>query len=544
MSKNNEKNYNKRSDAKQTKGRNKGKTGSNNNWNKNPKREECYQDDVVKAPKTNDPAWYNNDNMLDKAAKVSFCNALGDTFDLSTQKFKKFTDARLPGVMAISLYSGIGHAKDNTDAVNIAAQEMYTKVRSVQSSAAKYGKQDLMIYYLTVQQALNLYWAGVRALGVTNQINRMNRYMPWYFSEALGFDLNEIAANANKFANIMNLYAKRIAAYAIPANFKFAERQKFLYSNIFVDSTDPKGKYYLFRPSGYFKFALDGESKGKLVWTNFEKDKVYSIAEYESVLNEVVNAFVGDEDFGTMSGDIMKTFPNSLVGWEAVDITYSVTPIVDINTLVAIHNMSWTGALVSGDITQNPDINKDYIVCQPRFRAVKAIADAGLQGLLGKRILDFPEGYPTDPNGVVEATRFMNIPTYDSATGEYFFDGATTVDMPTHVKMYQLVNNAQGTAEVKATSLYYSDNIGFSGTQTWAAAYTGVLEKLYSQALATEFKYTPVHYLVAVNSDGAAITDSKVMLMSNIGNYAILDKQFLHDLNSVCTLSLFSTKNL
>lgn len=514
---------------------------------KNTEPTNCGIKSDLGIPDRNDPSWYNNDSLLDKAAKVSFCNALGDRFSLSNGYYSRFTNARMPGICVLDAYSGVGYSKDNTSALNIAAQEMYTKVRNVQSSAARYGKQDLMMYYITVQQALNLYWAGARALGVTNYINRLNRYIPWQFSEALGFDLQDIAANANKFANVLNLYAKQIAAYAIPNNFNFADRQKFMFSHIFAEGQDLKSKYYLVRPAGYFKFKLDESSKGMLEWNtfNYSKDTLFTVDTYKSLLDEVVASFVGDEDFGTMSGDIMKAFPSHLVGWEPIDINYSIVPRVDYDMLTAIHNATILSKPLdaSGNIIQDPGINKDYIICNPIFGATRSMVIAKTEPRLGNRILDLVDGYPTDANGVVEATRFMCIPVADDQQ-RLVFDAPTPVDIITNCTIYTL-EDVDGTTQVQKYEFGYTMEAWGSSSGTWSTQYERIVSRVYTIALGSEFRFIPLRFLNITESDSSGNeVRSKTMLMNTIHNYAIVDKQLIDDLNAVCTMSLFSTKNL
>lgn len=505
-------------------------------------------------PTRNDEKWYDNDGLLGIAGKVSFANALGDTVDLSTADYPHWKKGRFPGVFVMDGYTGVGYSNDNTSPVNIAAQELYTKVRSVQSSAARYGKQDLMMYYITIQQAHNMYWNGVRALGVSNFVNKLNRYTPWYMSEALGIDIAGISKEANRFANILNLFAKKIASYAIPANFDYANRQRYVYSRIFVDAIDAKSKFYMVRPAGYFTFQLDDESKGMLKWNdltaNYASGKFMSIDEYAQVLDNIAQAFVGDEDMGQMSGDIMKTFPNSLVGWEPIDANIIVSPVYDPMTLTSIHNATIIGNVLSGDITQNPDINKDYIVCDPVFE----ISDRFLNNtndhgpLFGKRIIDLLPGMSGTPGEIAEATRFTAIPTVyapSSGTKGAKIDEAAPVDIVTGGWLYWLETDDNNNTTIKLDEIGYQTEINTDSTMSAELAWEKANTDWKRIGLLTQFIHAPITMHVAsfLNNNTKEFKFQST-LVNQVSNYAVVDKQFLNELNKVCVLSLFSTKNL
>lgn len=505
----------------------------------------CSQNLPSNMPtRANNPEWYNNDGLLDLAGKLSFANAVGDPFDLSTADFDYLKDMRMSGVMVLDLYSAIGYSEDNTSAINIAAQEMYTKVRSVQSSAAKYGKQDLMMYYVMVQQARNLYWNGVRALGLANLVNRMNRYIPWFLSGALGINVQDISRQANRFANILNTYAKQIAAYAIPDGMDFAKRQEYNFSNIFVDDTLPKAKLYMMRPAGYFTFELDSKQAGKLKWNNINYTKPMSVDEYAAILDKVVNSFVGDEDFGTMSGDVMKTF-TSLVGWEPINADIIVAPHYDYDTLLTIHNATIIGDVVNGDITQDPGINKDYLIAKPTFAITKTLAAGKYSPLFGKRVLDLFGGAQGTPAEVAEATRLTMIPVVQGTTANAVaaIDTSCPIDVPTAGHIYTLKSGSSG-LETNDTVVYYQNEANAEKTETVASFWTDLSNDWYRMAVLSQFTAAPLSMHVLSLSTGNEINGTAVHLVNRISNYTIVDKQFLGDLNRVCAMSLFSTKSL
>lgn len=504
------------------------------------------------APTHNASEWYDNDGLLSLCTKVNFSKALGEKFDLSAAGYEKFSNARMPGIMVLDTYSGIGFSGDNTSAVNIAAQEIYTKVRNCQSTASTYGKQDLMMYYIMMSQCLNLYRVGCRALGLANYINKVNRYMPWQFSDALGLDVEEISGDRNRFANILNHFAKQVAGYAIPEGLDFVKRNDFLYSNVFMESTDPRSKIYLCRPAGYYTFVFGtGDTKvirrkgAYLKWNPINYDKPMSIEEFKQLLNTVARTFVGDEDWGNYSGDTMKTFPNYIMGWEPVYEQYFKEPIYDLDTLQSIRNATVFAPLEYGDITQDPNIGKDYILSTPRIPATKSLIDAKINPYLGKRLINLEYGYPTDAHGIAESTRLMAIPVVDPSDSNHFtFNAATPIDIVVGAHIYILEGDQR--AELKKYDYMSVETVWLDDTSSWSSGFSNIRDRLYRMAVANEFRYKPLQFVLVYRRNGStgAVVDSKVLLNSVLENYSVLDKTMLDELNSTCMMSVFSTKKL
>lgn len=103
----------------------------------------------------------------------------------------------------------------------------------------------------------------------------------------------------------------------------------------------------MYRPAGYFSFGLDEQSAGMLKYTSMSTESTgLTVQAYLDILEQMVNPILTnyDEDFGIISGDIMKAYDaNSLYKLPAVPEEFAIAPEYSEEVLSQIQNITLLG---------------------------------------------------------------------------------------------------------------------------------------------------------------------------------------------------------
>nr|QIR30708.1 putative capsid protein [Chicken picobirnavirus] len=538
---------------------------------KNPDDKFCRD---YEHPKTNDPSWYDQYGLMSSAANVSMYNPTGIKVDLPTDIYKQnlgshthgFTPAlfRIPGIMTFDTAFGPGIADDVNAAINVAAQSIYTYVRHWNSGAANYEKADLMQYIMLVESAWVMYWQGVRAYSAMNAVNTLNRYVPRFVTEALGFDYDDLTSKLTLFRSILDQFAVRISRFVIPNDLTYAKRLDYLFSNIFVDSMSAKSQFYIYNPAGYYEFALEGDSDphpgaGYLKWNWFNtyagtepnQHAPWTVDQYQTMLSAIAENLEDQEDFGIMSGDILKAYPNNAVksvGNVPADLV--MQPIYDQYALEQIHNATITGYPVVKDVTdnevlhnwnvrQNPEINGGELIYNPLIQ-LTAIIPASQNPVYGKRIIDFHRDGITYLD-VTEATRSMAVlkPCVDSGNQSEGYAQIRATGAETIVKGRVFTINMNG--EISESPIYTENDFNTSDDDSVTEIVSAAATFIARLANVSQFDYAPHTFLLTSlwEMTNADLDLEGIALFSDIDNYSVIDPEVVNNIHSAALLSLF-----
>lgn len=103
----------------------------------------------------------------------------------------------------------------------------------------------------------------------------------------------------------------------------------------------------MYRPAGYFKFDLDEQGAGMLKYTSLQTEsQSMTVDAYLTVLDQMIHPILTnyDEDFGIISGDIMKAYDaNSLYKLPAVPEEFAIAPEYSEEVLSQIQNITLLG---------------------------------------------------------------------------------------------------------------------------------------------------------------------------------------------------------
>ena len=273
----------------------------------------------------NDPSWYNKDPQLVKdVANISFNTPigkpLGDEITIATSTGASAQEpARVvPGVMVLRYFVTPGMTDGTvSDAVNIAARNIYSFVRYANSGASNYEPVDLMMYLLAMDSLYTLYAWGVRTYAILNYASRFSGYYPTALAHAIGLQMggsnDDWTSNLSNVRAFINQFGVKISAFNVPANFPYFNRHIWMVSNIFKDMNIRRSQVYAFTPSWIYQYQFEG---GGLAPANFtpthgNENNGLSFKEYKTICDQTLSLLNGNEDIGIMSGDILKAYGES-----------------------------------------------------------------------------------------------------------------------------------------------------------------------------------------------------------------------------------------
>lgn len=552
----------------------------------------------------NDPSWYiSNESLLKAGASFPYGYPVGAPAYLDNDIYTHAGKLVVSGVCTIDLLPTIGVSRNAASPVNVAARKLYSYIRHANSGAANYDAPDLMMYMMAMDSMYSWYWNGVRAYGTVNLYNKQNRYVPDALIHALGFDPDDLRRNYAQLRYGLIALAMKINNLVVPNTMTIFERHRWCFSHLWADGTAPKSQLYAFRPKGYYVFAKDKNLAGMLKWHGVtyatEGDstvKPMTVNDYLDIMYAMVDPVITnyDEDFGIMSGDIMKAYDASqLYTLPAIAEDYSVMPEYDETVLSQFQNATLVGLPNIGtmDITQvvNPDdVNAGALMYNPTWPLLTAEAGTDFNEYIKSfsasingyeydvrcmdRLVSLNKDDPT-PSDTLEATRLTTTlePNSDksamqlSASGTeialigtiYRFSYAADGKRSTSIRTFKLANYIpyyDGNGAFKfATSSGPEVVVRQVNTYSWKD-----LTDLFGDLIRlSHFRFHPMMIICStkVLGDGAIVTEGtdKLVKATNatfgditnffgmeIDNYTILSSDDLQQLHEIATLGEFN----
>lgn len=430
----------------------------------------------------NDPKWYAvNPSILRDTASFPYSRITGTPIVLPPGSTKKPNLAIggvsidgnvVPGILAVNWIPTIGGANSETDAVNVAANALYSFVRHANSGHANYDAPNLMNYILAMDSAYSFYSRLVRAYGVLNNYEMLNKYTPQALITAMRMDFYDLQKNMANFRAYINQYAYRLSSLAVPVDIYYITRHIWMNENIYMDANTTKAQYYMYYQAAYWRW-IEGSSSttlGRLdlvtpaTSTSLSQStgvlRPVNVSNLQDLIdfgNSLLGPIIGSEDMNIMSGDILKAFgAENLFKVLPISETYFVTPVYNQEVLSQFENIETgpcviqpvTGASIwynttfqntyfnTGDypstITENSAINAGWLeenikmVMPQPICAATSNADPTLspeQYLRANKIILNLHKSDVTPEDTIVASRLASLPSkkmyYSSTKGAY-----------------------------------------------------------------------------------------------------------------------------
>lgn len=522
-------NYNKRSNTRDARGN----TGIRNHHDF---KIEAHEGDINRFF-TESPA------MVKDTCSLNFARVLGDTFRLlppsafheSVALNRQMNNA--PGIMVFETRFTPGRSDAAYSAPNVAALQLYTRIRRDVNGAKNYDPADILMHLMTVDTVYVWYQCLKRVYAaIQTGFSSSSRYTPKVIVEAMGFDYESLINDLPTFRSIFHQFISKMNTFYIPKMPYFAWHRE-LFDCLYADADTPAAQLYMFKPDGLYEYIETEHDPITGVVTQMGYLKYhpwgwvpgsthgaakYSVQNIATMCNFFMTHVSVIEDIGTMNGDIMRAYGEDVFKLEDLDPTATLQIWYNQSILNAIENMD-IAPILSEDtqnITQDTSIGAGglYYMCE-----------AGLPKILNQSTLKYINilnGY-TDPEHVMEATRFMNV-----ATSQNFIHGTEII---TQVEVYRLLPSTVVGPPSDTIEMYVVQSNVIN-------SYSELINVL---DLFTEFTVYPrIFYYTTdgaeTNPETKLRTDIKIY--SNTNCYDLFSTQQLNDMHNAAIMSLWSVE--
>lgn len=514
------------------------------------------------SKRTNDWRWYSIDEKISKNfGNLPFNLLAGVPFTLDLQTdFTNKPIIKPQLVMAINVIDAIAGAGTTMNdqsgggsvmsaGLRTAGNQLYQYLRHVNSGARTYEPADIMMFILAVRDIYAEVSEIRRALGLTRYYSLQNVTMPEQLIKALQIDYGDMVKHIANYRGRLNTLIARINAFAIPDYFKAFYRTDFIFSNVFMDSTSPRGQFYLFRRTGYYTFSgTTSETGTELVYTDYFTKKISSSGSVDTfictlnarldALEGMIDAIESDTDALTMAGDVLSAFKESnLLQIGTVPDDYLVMPIFDENILAQIENcipVTTFANSVRSAIGTDTTIMAQLNVKQENGQ-IKGIHLSSADGTLLMPRKAQPQQFvfnshvdQPDYTHILDWTRLMSY-GFASKTGtaNNLYIQSSGLEIPVSIVLY----NIEGGAMELVTNMdVLNGSTLVVGDQ---AAYA-----------VSQFDWHPILYRWIFNSSSIDAGPINFHLIGDLKMYTVIDRKTIVNMNSVANLAAFYADGL
>lgn len=164
-----------------------------------------------------------------------------------------FNTSKIGGVLVMKYIPTAGDMVDGTSGANVGCTTLFNAVRAATSGTQYFEAPDLGIYNIAYASLLGYYAAMCRIYGTLKAYEVRNMYVPEGILEAHGIDWQDLSAKSEDFRSWINLWGFRIAQLQLPTGLQYVNRQVWLNSNVYMDSSVTESQLYMFVPMAFFQ---------------------------------------------------------------------------------------------------------------------------------------------------------------------------------------------------------------------------------------------------------------------------------------------------
>lgn len=518
----------------------------------------------------NDWRWYAmNSQLVKDYASYPFGTPLGNKLQTGIAAPDK---QAIPGIWRFNFYPAIGFADNENSPINVAMRRLYSYVRHANSGASNYDAPDLMLYMVCVDSAIMYHSWLKRVYGFMMNSSPYTRYLPKAIIEAMGINYDDISLNINDFRGYINQYAVKLSQLWIPNSMSYMARHSWMCEAVYTDSTSAKAQLYFYNPAGFYTFTLDDQGVGSAVMT--KSPALDGLMTFNSLVdfgNSLLNPMIANEDFGIMSGDILKAFGQSGI-YQAQGITeeYRVLPVYSAEVLSQMENATqFAGVLTSSlNVTQMTAVGTGYLVSRPQagVGAVAGVTGTTLapefitgtvnkasEYYMGRKILNF-HNMDVTPEQIMVATRLTNIieggpeqvGTIATLYGQYANGYTNVTTCSSEILGLSYVYYFGTSAAGDWTLLRYDVNDVMNMPIYVGAQYTDNIQKwLDARSAVSQFDWHPGIWPVTADyGSNQFLWVDPSLPMQDLDFYTFLDAVNLKNMALTALLSEFSIPNI
>lgn len=480
----------------------------------------------------NDMSWYTrNPLLLESACRIPFaypCGGYmpaGTTFMSNGTTTRKYNEnAVSAGVMALRYVPSIGNTDDGLSApINIAAREMYAKVRKAYSGALVCDAPDLMLYMLSLDGVFSYIAYLKRVYRLLDIYSGTNKYVVHGLLHAMGFTtaaINELRTRKTELWGVINTFIADANKWSCPAQFDILNRHYWMNDNVYLDKVSSKAQMFIFIPQGFYKFGLDNDSKGQ-VTVNAPSE--YTFDSLVTFGKDLLNTLSNSEDAYTINGYLSRAFegvPNFRIS--ELGINDKQEFVYSEEVLNQIHNA--TIIKLSNDVcTVKQNVANNCLVSSYTGQDVST-SDGLLRGSL--ELLDSTMEVPDAVNVVVGSRLHATVEA--KATGnkiDYHVNSGT--EIVTTATVYR-ISPPQVFDRAPFSAYTYEQNfIAISDNNTVSAV-----------ALVSQFDWAPMFMIGYWNATNKEVNSFDIL--GDVNNLTHVANVVMNNLHRMCIYSEFN----
>lgn len=494
---------------------------------------------------TNDPKWYGMDPaLLRDSASIPFSWSVGTPIDLHNPALDSIPGGQayaIPGICKITLVPSLGRTKSASDPVNVAAFQIYSFVRHLNSGHSNYDAPDLMIYLTAMSQVYSYINYLQRVYGTVSLYAQKNRYLPNHLLTAMGVDPESVRSSLASFRYSINVLINKAASLCVPAVMPLFARYASMYQNIYIEGGTMKDQLYFYNPDGFWFYNLNADQSGMLEYKMLPVSGAgMTVDDMIDYGNNMLARLVQSEDMNIMSGDIRKAYGDgALIKLTPLPEFYPIVPIPDAAVLLQMKNATIVRGIKVEELNVIQDPSHAHLVFNPkanssvRSQNYQTKADAYLlQGYLEDRVLTLDSPEPT-PEEIMETTRLMvvgsnYVRSEDGLNASLELDTGSEIAIACHYYYVDIDSDVPILASI---------NIPYLAAMDMGSEEVGSFHKYTS--LMSNFRYHPAVHLVLYkkgsSADSFKIGDA--MVNFDVNNYAIVPTSTIARIHEAALLS-------
>lgn len=329
----------------------------------------------TKDYKSNPIQWYDRyRDVLEASARIPFPYKPGMTLNLGSPNTVNYYKT-IPGVMTIKYVPSVGYSVSNTSPISQAAKELYARVRASFSSNLQADAPDFIIYLMALDSIYSNIALMKRVYRTVNAYTPDNYAMPEAILLSMGITSAEIAALRENWIDgwgKLNELILMSRKFVCPAVMDVFNRHYWMNDNIYMDSPELSGQFYLFMPEHYYKYeALDSAETPDRLEPLPIAGMIRSWNTMYTAIRGQIEALAASDDAYTISGYLMRAFEGSQAFVvEQISQDDKLYPIYDSVVLTQIENsngiyynlFNTDGFYITQDPNTNAVIHKPAIV--------------------------------------------------------------------------------------------------------------------------------------------------------------------------------------
>lgn len=515
------------------------------------------------AKGSNAPLWHGSPELLLAAASFPYAYVSGKRVPwnnpiLETLPSKQGNYFVNSGLATLNVCPVYGAPEDAQAPINVAAQAEYSFTRHANSGARNYYAPDQMLFFAAMDQVFAYINWLERIYGNARKFLNINRYVGEAVLLAEGVDADDIRKNLLQFYGRINVLIDKAAQFAVPANLTIYQRHAAMFQGFYAEGESVKDQLYAFMPSHFYYFDLINDA-GALIPKlaprfGYGLDHYASVDELITFGEDMIKRIISDDDFGLMSGDILKAYQGNIIKLQSLQLEYQAPITTDLYMLESFKNATVVPTVAPGALMHSA--TKGYLI-----QAVQAVYHApapdrrtentfyyvgqknALRTLLENRIITTIRVNPT-PADTMEMTRLVvGAKDYtDNSTGDVI-ESVCSLVCSTEVAMSAsywnwTYNITKREWEITAMTSSYVTTFAIGTSADFSASSV----RLFARVSA--FKFHPAMHVLTYKegtvANSASFTDG--YLNFDVDNYTMLDQNNIDMLHTADLLGLFDVK--